>query len=407
MAHAWRVTVGSLVLLVSLNAMAQPGCSNACAQVAIDELVAFQRWVAGPVKYLLSDKERKIAEALISASDSATSEQLAAFRHWFWERRDPSPGTPRNEFRDQFLDRIAYVNKEFGDAHTTLPGYETPQGIFYLLLGPPHRIEHRTGKVYAEFDETEIEMWIYELDNGPLLELPFVGTDAGTTLLTTPENLGLHGRIDAALARAATICIHNRDLPFTGASPLTTTQVSPDWPVTGLLARSPDGIEGQLTVPLADLYGRPFGDDLRIDLRFTVEDPANATLAVLGDVTVVIRAQDFQRWLDRDLSIALWLPDPMDASSAASLLITEVASGRAVRLPMPAQADVARAYEVEHLLGRAPLAEGEGAAFAFIGRQATDVKTASSVWILRPPQEIDGVVIEELVGELVMVRSGR
>lgn len=68
------------------------------------------------------------------AWDNADSdEQKQAFINSFWESRDPTPNTPENEFREQWMARIAYANRAFNEGR---PGYETDRGKFYLIYGP-------------------------------------------------------------------------------------------------------------------------------------------------------------------------------------------------------------------------------------------------------------------------------
>jgi len=86
-------------------------------------------WSEGPVRYLLTSEEQREFLELES------TEEIAAFVERFWERRDPDPLTPENEFRDEFQRRVASANQLFAD--TTKPGWKTDRGKIYMLLGPP------------------------------------------------------------------------------------------------------------------------------------------------------------------------------------------------------------------------------------------------------------------------------
>jgi GWxTD domain-containing protein len=48
----------------------------------------------------------------------------------FWARRDPSPGTPINEFRDEFSRRVRFARETLADSqsHGT-PGFDTDRGL--------------------------------------------------------------------------------------------------------------------------------------------------------------------------------------------------------------------------------------------------------------------------------------
>ncbi|MDD8015517.1 MAG: GWxTD domain-containing protein [Acidobacteriota bacterium] len=54
----------------------------------------------------------------------------------FWKQRDPTPGTPENEYRDEINKRFLYVNKEFAK-DTPRPGWMTDRGRIYMIMGEP------------------------------------------------------------------------------------------------------------------------------------------------------------------------------------------------------------------------------------------------------------------------------
>jgi GWxTD domain-containing protein len=70
-----------------------------------------------------------------------TVEERARFIESFWARRDPTPGTPVNEFRDEFEGRVEYARRHLPDAHPGIPGYQSARGRVYVLLGPPYTVE--------------------------------------------------------------------------------------------------------------------------------------------------------------------------------------------------------------------------------------------------------------------------
>jgi GWxTD domain-containing protein len=83
----------------------------------------------GPTQYLLTKEEQKQWRAI------ATDEQAKAFIDLFWARRDPSPGTARNEFHDGILERIKHADAAYGSAQ--IRGSATDRGKVYIALGPP------------------------------------------------------------------------------------------------------------------------------------------------------------------------------------------------------------------------------------------------------------------------------
>lgn len=82
----------------------------------------------GPTQYLLTRDEQKQWKAI------ATDDQARAFIDLFWARRDPTPGTPANEFRDSILKRMTVAD----GLYTTvkLRGAATDRGKVYVLMGP-------------------------------------------------------------------------------------------------------------------------------------------------------------------------------------------------------------------------------------------------------------------------------
>ncbi len=388
--------LAAIVMPPSVTAMGSDGSQESQAVASI-ELEQFHRWTSGPASYLLSEKEQRIADAL---SDPA---HFAAFRHWFWERRDPVPETATNEFRDAFEQRVAFVNKRFGNEHARTPGWRTAQGIVYILLGPPTRTTRTPGRVYGHFDDTPVDVWIYEPDDGPVLEVPFVTIDDAAVLLQTPDNVGMRARLDAALSRSVEACIRNRELPFSGVSPIVDAPDATGWMATGAVARTGGGIEGQITIPLTDVYGNPDGTNLRVSLRLGVAATPGGPESPLGELSFLVPPQVFERWGDRNLTIALWLPDAEAFTDVHEIRLTEVVSGRATRMalgaghirePGTSPAPVAQIYAVDAMIGRSTLAAGRGEAFAFIGRANPDTSSGDTMLMLRRPPELGGIVLE-------------
>ena len=89
----------------------------------------FADWPKGPVKWLMTAEDQKAWRAV---SNDGEARQFIAL---FWARRDPTPGTPENEFHDQFDRRVAWADVAFTRAG--LRGAFTDPGRVYILLGAP------------------------------------------------------------------------------------------------------------------------------------------------------------------------------------------------------------------------------------------------------------------------------
>lgn len=90
---------------------------------------AGDRWVSGPVRYLMTRSERFEWDRLREPAERA------AFIVRFWQSRDPNPDTPENEFRAEFERRIAFADAYFTDAEKR--GSESDRGLVFALLGAP------------------------------------------------------------------------------------------------------------------------------------------------------------------------------------------------------------------------------------------------------------------------------
>src|ERR1041384_8326784 len=64
----------------------------------------FKKWLDEDVAYVITNEERAAYKAL------KTDEEREQFIEQFWLRRDPTPDTVENEFRDDHYARIASAN---------------------------------------------------------------------------------------------------------------------------------------------------------------------------------------------------------------------------------------------------------------------------------------------------------
>jgi GWxTD domain-containing protein len=72
----------------------------------------------------------------------------------FWKRRDPTPDTPDNEFRDEFFARVRYAEEQFS---VLGPGWRSDRGRIYIQFGPPDQVESRP----MNLDAPAYEVWTY------------------------------------------------------------------------------------------------------------------------------------------------------------------------------------------------------------------------------------------------------
>ncbi len=100
----------------------------------------YKKWLEEEVPYIISDEERAAFKNL------TTDEEREQFIESFWETRNPDPGSPENEFKEEYYRRIAYANEHFSSG---IPGWKTDRGRIYIMYGPPDEIDpHPSGGTY-------------------------------------------------------------------------------------------------------------------------------------------------------------------------------------------------------------------------------------------------------------------
>lgn len=160
----------SLVMFGSLLVGAMPARSATSAQqrAAIDGFPKqrpqdlpdrYRDWIVEEVSWIITDPEREVFLRLDS------DQKRNRFIEAFWEQRDPTPGTPRNEYIPIHYERLDYANRQFGRAAPG-PGWRSDMGRIYILLGEPqtrNRFDNDS-TVYP------VEVWFYQMD--PRLGVP-------------------------------------------------------------------------------------------------------------------------------------------------------------------------------------------------------------------------------------------
>jgi GWxTD domain-containing protein len=102
----------------------------------------YMKWLEEDVRWIITEKER---QAFLSLQ---TDEERQKFIEQFWLRRDPTPGTPENEFKEEHYRRIQYANDHFA-SQSGIPGWRTDRGRIYIVFGPPDEMDvHPQGTEY-------------------------------------------------------------------------------------------------------------------------------------------------------------------------------------------------------------------------------------------------------------------
>jgi len=100
----------------------------------------YKKWLNEEVGYIITDEERKAFSRL------QNDEEKQQFIEQFWLRRDPTPDTEENEYREEHYRRIAYANERFASG---IPGWKSDRGMIYIKYGPADEVEsHPSGGTY-------------------------------------------------------------------------------------------------------------------------------------------------------------------------------------------------------------------------------------------------------------------
>jgi len=100
----------------------------------------YKKWLEEDVIYIITDEERAAFKQL------SNDEERDNFIEAFWQRRDPTPDTEENEYKEEHYQRIAYANEHFAAG---VPGWKTDRGRIYIVFGKPDEIEsHPSGGTY-------------------------------------------------------------------------------------------------------------------------------------------------------------------------------------------------------------------------------------------------------------------
>ncbi len=138
----------------------------------------YKKWLDEDVRWIITDEEQKAFKLL------SNDEERDQFIEAFWQRRDPTPDTIENEFKEEHYRRMAYANEHFAAG---IPGWKSDRGRIYIMYGPADEIEsHPSGGSYerpmeeggGETSTYPFEDWRYRYleDVGQEVIIEFVDT---------------------------------------------------------------------------------------------------------------------------------------------------------------------------------------------------------------------------------------
>src|ERR1700731_4135934 len=126
----------------------------------------YRKWLDEDGRWIITDQEKS---AFMQLSNDEERDQ---FIEAFWQRRDPTPDTEENEFKEEHYRRIAYANEHYAAG---IPGWKTDRGRTYIVFGPADEIDsHPSGGSYerpmeeggGETSTFPFETWRYRYIEG-------------------------------------------------------------------------------------------------------------------------------------------------------------------------------------------------------------------------------------------------
>ncbi len=189
-APALSLVVVLVCAALALAAYAQP-------PQAAPPFTSFDRWVTEDVAYIITDAERTAFKGL------TTDEERRHFIEQFWERRDPTPNTPENEFKEEHYRRIGYANARF---QATTRGCKSDRGRIYISFGPPDEIDAHPADYW--------EVWTYRYIEGIGNNIPirFENRDHDGNYYLVSSPLGLNVMPAAGGIRLAVALDRSRNM---------------------------------------------------------------------------------------------------------------------------------------------------------------------------------------------------
>lgn len=198
------------LLWVVITAVFIPFLFGNCSQKYVTskdaaDLTDDQREFISTVRYIIEKSEKKKFYSL------ATTEERNEFMENFWLKRDPSPGTEENEFKETYYDRIEEANHLF--KRDQRKGWLSDRGRVYILLGPPELRRYRPGAISSGGGARKAwynypnERWFYgfypiifvdRFENGTFELTPLSSQHISTLLRTANEwkpKVGKEGKI--------------------------------------------------------------------------------------------------------------------------------------------------------------------------------------------------------------------
>ena len=149
----------------------------------------WKKWLNEDVLYIITDEEKAAFKRL------KTDDERQQFVEAFWQRRDPTPDTEENEYKEEHYRRIAYANDHYASG---IPGWKTDRGMIYIKYGPPDEIDsHPSGGSYERpIEEGGGETSTYPFEDWRYRYIEGIGTNINIEFVDTTMSGEYHMSTD-------------------------------------------------------------------------------------------------------------------------------------------------------------------------------------------------------------------
>jgi GWxTD domain-containing protein len=179
----------------------------------------YEEWRNGPAQWLMTSDDTR------AWRNVKTDQQASDFIDLFWARRDPTPGTPENEYRSEFEGRVVFSDKNYAEKGRR--GSLTDRGRVYIVLGTPDQGATEAGQTSkAKGLDTDLlggrqtaerTEWIYKYAKSSKWGIP----EAKVVFLANPNSgrvtrdvqRGDWGQANAGAVKAAVVNPDMKEVP--------------------------------------------------------------------------------------------------------------------------------------------------------------------------------------------------
>src|SRR5436305_1243416 len=149
----------------------------------------WKKWMNEDVIYIITDEEKQAFKRL------KTDEERQTFVENFWLRRDPTPDTEENEYKEKHYRRIAYANDHYASG---IPGWKSDRRMIYIKYGPADEIDsHRSGGSYQRpYEEGGGQTSTYPFEDWRYRYIDGIGTNVNIEFVDTTMSGEYHMTMD-------------------------------------------------------------------------------------------------------------------------------------------------------------------------------------------------------------------